>query len=750
MQEFGLMSRAISNWSVDYSDGEPHPVTLPHAWRHDVDVRWEGPAIYGTEIDVPSELSTLHFQGVSYEAVVTIDGSHALTHRGIWDSFEVDLEPWQGKRVKVEVAVIKNGGQRFPVKEVASGFLPFVFHTFGGIWGEVTIAPKSEKKPLPHSENRVFVDDSRIFVDGAPFYVRGLLHWGWYPELGHHNAPEETIRREVQEAKRLGFNLIKFCLWAPPERYFEILREEGMEAWLELPLWDPTGDPDRLDEMAEELERIIRQYRSHANIILWTIGCELSHATPPEFRERMVDLVRALTGCPLVKDNSGGAEMYGGDLREFGYFEDFHPYCDTQFYPLVLDSLLPGPRPERPTLLGEFNDIDVHRDLNRLHDEMPYWASAMPELNDQGVRWQHDLPAFLANNPMALGDEMDRHERLMASSREKAAFMRKRIQEWVRARDPISGYVITGFRDTPISTSGFFDDWGKPRFTHEECAAWNSEDCLFLIPSRRPPWVDGGNRAGWLDPHNQFTGQVFFRVGLHSESGADATLIWRIEDSTGKVQARGVGKSAWIEQLRSRQIGEISWHCETPGEYRLIAEAGHTTNSWTFFVESPLDAINFQLIDPRDLFGVDGGEGDVQVQVDQLQAELGAANELIFLESIGTRPAPFWRESAYEFHPDAPFAEQWDRLLAVSGDRVIDPTFIAENSPSGATIETLINRIDVRTYQESPVMMRVRSGGNTAICTTLRPYGGLGIQPSGLKRNAAGCALMTKMLDLLK
>src|SRR3712207_8007061 len=48
----------------------------------------------------------------------------------------------------------------------------------------------------------------------------------------------------------------------------------------------------------------------------------------------------------------------------------------------------PGARKSMPILLGEFNDIDVHRDLPRLQSESPYWVSADPALNDQGVRWQ--------------------------------------------------------------------------------------------------------------------------------------------------------------------------------------------------------------------------------------------------------------------------------------------------------------------------------------------------------------------------
>jgi hypothetical protein len=749
------MAERLKYWMVNYGDAESHEVAVPHAWRLDADVRSEGPVVYKYTIQVPREPMVLSFEGVSYEAVVSIDGTEVLTHRGIWDAFEVPLDAYKGRKVEVQVVVTKNGGERFPVKDVASGFLPYVYHTFGGIWGEVWLKESAQATNDQRPSTRLLVDNSRLYLDGEPFYIRGLLHWGWYPELGHHNAPEDVIRREVQGAKAMGFNLVKFCLWVPPHRYLDILQEEGMEAWLELPLWDPSSDPEKLEEIGQEIERIVRQYRHHDNIIVWTVGCELSHATPPEYRQYMVNLVKNLTGSPMVKDNSGGAEMYGGDLREFGDFFDYHPYCDTQFYPLVLDSLLPGPRPTDPILLGEFNDIDVHRDLERLHDEMPYWASAMPELNDQGVRWQHDVPKFIRHSALATGDEHIRHERLMESSRRKSLFIRKTVQEWVRSRDPIAGYVITGWRDTPISTAGFFDDWDRPRFQPEETIDWNGPDVLFLIPTRRPPWVDGGNRPGWLDPYNHFVGQVFFRVGIHSESGAEGGLSWKIVDEAGKTIVRGAEPQVMVDDLKSTEIAQIPWSCETPGAYELHVEFGGTKNAWKFYVEAKPEFPDWRLSDPRRLFGaVKFGEGPNQVFVDHVEGLSSLLDEggqaVVFLNTIGTNPMPFWREAAYDFAANAPFTEEWERLLAVSGDSALDPAILAEILPTGANTEILINRVDVRTYAEAPVMIRVSHPKGKAILTSLRPHGGLGVQPNGLARNPAGCALIRLMLDLLK
>jgi hypothetical protein len=754
----------LDRWTADYGDGELEPVTVPHAWNQDVSVSFEGPVVYRTSLEVPKQACWLVFHGVSYAAEVKIGGEPVASHRGIWDAFSVPLKPFRGKTIHIEVAVVKNGGETYPVRDVASGFLPFVFHTFGGIHGEVEVVlsecdPVATAASAKHPPTRVSVDRHKILVDGKPFYARGLLTWGWYPELGHTNPPSETIRREVRAAKAMGFNLVKFCLWVPPHRYLEILKEEGMEAWLELPLWDPSPDPAHQEAIAEELERIVRQYRRHDNIVIWTVGCELSASTPPEYRQYLTTLVKNLTGCPLVKDNSGGAEMYGGDLREYGDFYDFHPYCDTNFYPLVLDTLLPAARKPMPILLGEFNDVDAHRDIAKLRHEMPYWGSTMRELNDQGVRWQHDLPNILvdsgfANDPVGHG-----HEALMEASRQKALFIRKTVQEAVRGRDAIGGYVITGWRDTPISTAGFFDDWDSPRFTPDECAPWNGEDALFLIPTRRPPWVNGGNRPGFLYSQAHFTGQVYWRVGVHSEGGCTGGLAWCVTDARGRTVARGASDFVAVPALEATEVGQIHWACEEPGDYTLTVEFGGALNSWPILVvrQPDWDGLEgWSLHDPAGLLSdlkLPGGPNIVATRVpaDLAGTLASGANVLLLMSDEGTNPMPFWRESAYQFHDEAfwdrlGLAERWERFLPISSDRTIDADWLRALLPNGYEVTVLMNRIDARTYKEAPILVRATGPGRTLIATTLRPYGGLGAQPTSLAKNAVGSKLLADLL----
>ena len=111
-----------------------------------------------------------------------------------------------------------------------------------------------------------------------------------------------------------------------------------------------------------------------------------------------------------------------------------------------------------------------------------------------------------------------------------------------------------------------------------------------------------------------------------------------------------------------------------------------------------------------------------------------------------TLTAPFWRESAYEFF-DAdfwaalPLDERWERFFPICSDRVIDVDELARHW--GRDYQVLMNRVDVRTYEEAPVLVRYPHG----FVTTLRPFGGLGKQPFQVKNNPVGTVFLEKLLS---
>lgn len=708
------------DWRISYPSQEERRITVPHSWNQDVPLLWEGPALYSREIQVPASGGWVVFEAVSYQARVLIDGVEVICHRGIWDAFSIDLSPWSGREVLVQLKVIKNGGETFPVAHVLSGFLPYVFGTFGGVYGPVWLCSCDPLVDLPAAEDPwIAVEGGKIYSQGKPFTPRGVLTWGWHPELGHTYLTTELTKSEIRKVKALGFNTIKFCLWMPPHFHLEAMAELGLHAWLELPLWAPSDATTFNFEASEaELTKIVEQYRRHPNILAWTLGCELSDHTPAEWRKALTSKITELTQHPLVKDNSGGAEMYGGDPREYGAFEDYHPYCDLPFWPGVLDSLNPGPRMNQVVLLGETNDHDCLRDMNALAQDRPYWTSSDPFFNAQGVRWQHDFPDIL--DDWEGRDLAAKLSDLIRSSESQSLHIRRQVVEEFHAREYISGWILTGLADTPISTAGMVRE-DRARFSPFETGIWVHNPAPFLIRDRRPPWVKGGNRAGWQSRQCRWQGQAVFRIGLRVTEAWEGEVLWQAVSDSGQVWSEGRAP-AIVGEHQALQVLEI-WipdSCAGRGKIELIID--DAWHSWPIAVY------------PRPSSGL----------------EREAEGKIITIE--GGIPCPFWREAALDFTYD-PIWEQrgwkeaWHLWQDVGGEGALSKKDLAGLSD----VKVHLGRIDTRTYKEDPLVVSgfCSERGHRVILTTLRPHGGLGAQPHGLKQNPAGCELVSILLEIV-
>jgi hypothetical protein len=371
-----------------------------------------------------------------------------------------------------------------------------------------------------------------------------------------------------------------------------------------------------------------------------------------------------------------------------------------------------------------------------------------------------------------------RHDEQLWLSWYKAAFIRRRVQEAIRERG-ISGYVVTGWRDTPISAAGLVDDWGKPRL-EQFLERYDGETDAFLVSFRKPPWICGGNRPGWSDPYNHFEGPVTVQVGLHSSRPRRGTLKWevcKLEFTKGERPLRTIAEGALglsLRALEAQVLEPITWRPDGPGRYILFVRQGRfetgfhlhvfakpgppVGDSWSCEGRSPLFAG----------FPFGGGHNVCATSLnDELLDAIVAGNMgCLFLTDQATRPAPFWREASYESElgssgrywssvpekrePLAWFSDIWEVRLPVSPDRVIDLDALYSHLPKNAEIRTLINRIDTRTYKEAPIMVEARCGKGRMLATTLRPYGGLGCQPYGVMNNPAGAALLESMMRYLE
>ncbi len=379
----------------------------------------------------------------------------------------------------------------------------------------------------------VSVDESIILLNGEPFYPRGVLHWGWYLHTHAPNPELEIAERELKSIQLCGFNLLKACLWVPSREYLRLCDRLGITVWLELPLWLPDMNPEQVAQVKREYEAIVKQTRNHPSILLWTLGCELSTRFSSEALGELYELVKQLTGSPLVRDNSGGGECYGGALQEHADFADYHLYGDAHFARTTFRAFLDTLREPAPWLQGEFADHDTQRDFLTLRQTVPaeqlWWLERDPEVNPQGVRWFYETP-FVEERMQQEGVWNALPELVQTSRQEKVAY-HKLVLETMRSLPQTSGYVVTGLKDTPIATAGVLDERGELKILPESYTHFNADTVLLLDWHRRREWVASGDRPANPDPYNHFGGRAVYPRIAVSHFGAPieaAGLKWRI------------------------------------------------------------------------------------------------------------------------------------------------------------------------------------------------------------------------------
>jgi hypothetical protein len=836
--------------------------------------------------------AVIRFGGVSYFCHVWLNARYLGSHRGIWDSFELDASGAlvEGRNLLC-VEVFKPWERFFPITSTLAGFIPYVTCSFGGIWKEVSIRsvpavritgvyvygrpgqaslpvevelhnlggtpkelslqlrlagrrrrfaaragpggslwrgeiavpplePWAPPSPVLHELEVTLrwgqeVDTRkvsfgvrsleargrRLELNGSPVYLRGVLHWMSYTDRIAPTWREARHVREMQQVRELGFNLVKQCLVVPPEEYLELADRTGMLIWIELPMWMPRVTEELREQARREYAAIVKQLRTHPSIVLWTLGCELDAQADADFLTELFGMVKGLVpGSPLLRDNSGSAEAYGGVELEISDFYDYHFYAEANHFPSLVDHFLPGWRSEKPLLFGEYCDSDTLRSVSRMRKETGeelWWSLEDPDRNPQGVRWSTAY-LQLARKSEALQLPYP-WERCIALSRERSLEYRKLVLERTRLDPRVAGYVVTNILDTPISTAGVLDVSGEPKYEPADLAPLNAEIVLAAERERRRIWARGGDRRQFLDGYNLRQGQrARYRIvaSCYAPESFDGELRLRLARGEGEALAESRTPFS-VKPGRLAQAGELEFlvpEAEGPYALWLTAElagpAGVAArNRWELwaFPEAPeWGELRFELRDlpgplgeelQRELASAGGtdkaaagarasaagtGSARATLVADRLDEEVleryrHGGRALVILGRHTpplTLPLPFWREgvplllqrSVFSRLPRGGFAGC--QFLGVTPELALDLT--ALRKLVGQEGESLIRRIDARTLEESSYWMEWRRGEGALIVTTLPLVGGAEGAPLGIRENVLGAYLLKTALQELQ
>jgi hypothetical protein len=802
---------------------------LPYVWGHIFGGIWQDVRLYATGTTVFQDVlvrSTADGH-VSVAAELSAPGAVEIEIRDpdgrlIHSSLSTGLQD-EGRRTKDESLVCPSS---IVYRLSTETTIPNPRH-----WSPSTPALYQARLRVADGDERVLrfglrslrAHGTTLLLNDRPIYPRMALSWGWYPEALHSNPGPERVRADFTRLRQLGYNGVKLCLWFPPAYYFDLADELGMLLWVELPMWLPQPTAFFRRQTPIEYERLMRQARMHPSVILYTLGCELNRAVGAELLAPLYASVKAHAGDALVRDNSGSGEAYGGLLNEFAEFYDYHFYAELQHLRGLLDHFAPRWRPEQPWIFGEFCDYDTFRDLWRIGtgnwgfgedafqppipnlqypipkpQPPPWWTIDDPEQNPQGARWAYDIvkheQRLRANGMSERGTDLKR------ISEHQGLLHRKHTLELVRLYREVSGYVVTGEADTPISSAGMWDTSDRLKFTPDAFRAFNDDLVLLLGWDRRREW-DSGDRAAPWDTWSYASGATVrpHLVASHYGLAAGyARVGWAAAFAGSPPFAAGEIETDFAlapGDLRELGIAEfIAPAVDRPRQVMLTAHVRvgdeQSTNEWPLwlFPRNPWHtARGIALHDPggrlRELPGIALGIDDRPLTTDhdvlsralsvvgrrssvvaiatawtpELRAYVeGGGRALLLQERTGppgplpTLELPFWRESIRlaEPHPawrDFPLDEAMGmQFFGCATDCALDLSAFEQPWTQ------IFRRLDARTMQLHEYAAELAWGAGRLIVTTLRFEGRQGAQPLGIARNTAAAYLLWCWATYLK
>lgn len=626
---------------------------------------------------------------------------------------------------------------------------------------------------------QLHTDGDRLLLNGEPCNLRGILAWGWDPDTLVPTPTDSQIRDEFRRVRDLGFNLYKLCLYVPTRNVFDIADEEGMLLWLELPMWWQIMDGHLREQAPAEYADILAQVHHHPSVVICSLGCELSaDMADAELLGTLNDIVRGSTDNVLVCDNSGSGEAYEGLIYDLADFNDYHFYAELHDFAPLLDHFRRDWREQRPCIFGEFCYSDDYRDPAVLVDpdgRRAWWRDLLG-VGSSIERWAYrDQEARMEALGLSHTDE-----ELASLSRRKSLLIRKYTLETVRSRRGMGGYVVTGLRDTPISTSGVFDDHNQNKFDSRLFRQFNADAVLILECGRSRKWVNA-DQPYPRDRFNHWSGDsanfhvVISYVGTRP---SENVLHWQLNRPDNMRYIQG---EASISTLPAPGIpGEIARidvvmpEIKQPEQWTLVVKLGdNVENSWPLWIyPKPADLLenttcydpsgvltDFQHLPRHDFSKTGAGTHITSAYTPEVRDFIEAGGRAILIQTgpgtIPTVARSFWGMSLVllEDHPilaripHEGFADL--QFYHLAADYAFDTNQIQAAMPEVRHIIPAVRGLDMRLFTACDYLLDLEIGRGRLLASTLRFSGGRGDQVNSLEANIVGRFLLSELIHYL-
>jgi hypothetical protein len=346
--------------------------------------------------------------------------------------------------------------------------------------------------------------NGRIYLNNEPVYIRGALDQAFYPDTIYAVPSVEYIKKELQAAKDMGFNLLRKHIKAELPVYLYWADRLGMLIWAEPPnyvKWTATAQK-RFVKLLNEM--MIRDY-NHPSIIIWSIyneewGLEWDLEFDIEKQEhvaKLFDEVKRWDNTRLYCDNSGWTHVktdINDHHRYFALPEQIKEWEND------LDEYVIGQRERNfvtgyqskgePLLVSEFGMWGLPS-LGKLRDfyqgKEPWWFVNQGDGTHQDD-YKKPTTALVNHSKFGIQEALGDLENLAVISQKRMFRGVKSLIEEMRKRPQIAGYVVTEFTDIEWEANGWLDFLREPKEEFDRLVDFNGPTCVIADISNQNLW----------------------------------------------------------------------------------------------------------------------------------------------------------------------------------------------------------------------------------------------------------------------
>ena len=154
-----------------------------------------------------------------------------------------------------------------------------------------------------------------FYLNGRKLKLVGLNRHQSYPYIGYA-APKSLQRMDAELLKHeLGVNAVRTSHYPQSQHFIDRCDELGLLVFTEIPGWQHIGGEVWKRQAVQNVEDMVRQYRSHPSIILWGVRINESQDDDAFYREtnamaRRLDSTRPTGGVRCNKKSSLLEDVY--------------------------------------------------------------------------------------------------------------------------------------------------------------------------------------------------------------------------------------------------------------------------------------------------------------------------------------------------------------------------------------------------------------------------------------------------------